>query len=78
LPQVLQPAGNVSSAAELETAPNALFEWAENVDSFFSRLPLWHDGHSGVELELRISFSNSLPQEPHLNSKIGMVSRVQK
>ncbi len=72
-PHEPQLAGSVSSAAELDVAANADFEIAENVDNFFCSSVLWHDGHSAVESELRTSFSNSLPQALHLNSKMGMV-----
>ena len=74
LPQPAQPAGRVSSAAELDTAPNADFETAEKVDSFLCRSAPWQAGHSNAGEELRTSFSNSLPQEPHLYSKIGMIA----
>jgi hypothetical protein len=72
-PQLGQPAGSVSSEAELETAPKADFDTAENVDGFLCRSVPWQAGHSAAGDELRTSFSNSLPQAPHLNSKMGMM-----
>ena len=65
LPQEEQPAGKVSSVAELDTAPNADLETAENVESFLRRSVLAHAGHAAAGAELRTSFSNSLLQEPH-------------
>ena len=58
--------------AELDTAPNADFEIAENVDSFLFRSVLSHAGQAGAGAEVRTSFSNSLPQDAHLYSKIGI------
>jgi hypothetical protein len=75
LPQVEHPAGRVSSAAELDTAPNDDFEIAEKVDSFLCKSVLRHAGHSEAGDDVRTSFSNSLPHEPHLNSKMGMMVR---
>lgn len=71
-PQLGQPAGSVSSVAELDTAPNADFETAEKVDSFLCSSVPWHDGHAGAGDELRTSVSNSLLHDAHLNSNIGM------
>ena len=63
----------MSSEAELDTAPKAERDVEEKVESFLCRSLLLHDGHSGAGDELRTSFSNSLPQEPHLYSKMGMM-----
>lgn len=63
----------MSSEAELDTAPKAERDTAEKVETFFCRSPLWQDGHTGAGPELRTSFSNSLPQAAHLNSKMGMI-----
>ena len=46
----------MSSDAELDTAPKAERELAENVEIFFCRSALLHDGHSGAGDELRTSF----------------------
>ena len=62
----------MSSDAELDTAPKAEREFAENVEIFFCRSALLHDGHSGAGDELRTSFSNSLPQARHWYSNMGM------
>ena len=66
----------MSSVAELDTAPNADFEIAAKVDNFLCRSVPWHPGHSGAGEELRTSVSNSLLQEAHLNSKMGMVESL--
>lgn len=63
-----------SSAAEPDTAPKADFEMAEKVDSFLCRSVLWHDGQTEAGREPRTSVSNSLPQDRHLNSNIGMMA----
>lgn len=65
----------MSSDAELDTAPKAEREFAENVEIFFCRSALLHDGHSGAGDELRTSFSNSLPQARHWYSNMGMAER---
>ena len=65
----------MSSDAELDTAPKAEREFAENVEIFFCRSALLHDGHSGAGDELRTSFSNSLPQARHWYSNMGMADR---
>ena len=67
----------MSSAAELDTAPNADFDTAEKVDSFLCRSALWQAGHSDAGEELRTRVSNSLPQPAHLNSNMGMGVRLQ-
>ena len=63
----------MSSVAELDTAPKADFDTAAKVESFLCRSVLLQEGHAGAALELRTSVSKSLAQEPHLNSKMGMV-----
>lgn len=68
----------MSSEAELDTAPKAERDTAEKVETFFCRSPLWQDGHTGAGPELRTSFSNSLPQAAHLNSKMGMIVFAKK
>jgi hypothetical protein len=60
--------------AELDTAPNAEREFAENVEIFFRRSVPWQAGHSGAGDEVRTSFSNSLPQALHWYSKMGMAT----
>ena len=75
LPQLPQPAGSVSSAAELDTAPKADRDTAEKVDSFLCRSAPWQDGHSNAGEELRTRVSNSLPQDPQLNSNMGMIAK---
>jgi hypothetical protein len=76
LPQLGQPAGRVSSVAELDTAPKADFETAAKVESFLCRSVPWQVGHSDAGEELRTRVSNSLPQETHLNSKMGMAGSL--
>lgn len=47
---------------------------AEKADSFLCSLELWHDGHSGAGEDPRTRVSNSLPQELHEYSNMGMMS----
>ncbi len=68
-----QSSGRMSSEAE-PAAAKAVFELAEKVDTFLCRLLPWHDGHAAAGEDVRISVSNSLPQDSHLNSNMGTIA----
>ena len=68
----------MSSVAQLETAPKADFETAAKVDNFLCSSVPWQDGHAGAGEELRTNVSNSLLQDAHLNSNIGMTVSPRK
>jgi len=46
---------------------------AAKADIFFRSSVPWHAGHSGAGEDPRTSVSNSLPQELHEYSKMGMI-----
>lgn len=65
-----------SSEAAL-AAPKAVFDIAAKVDSFLCRSVPWHDGHAAAGDDARTSVSNSFPQEPQVNSNMGIIERPQ-